>query len=255
MRYYRELINYFIQAKHRRGFGIHSPSTFRLVTQVVEERLPYYYFPFIERIRHRFNMDDVELFLNQKGEILKKSKLSLAKCGALKKSYDQILFRLVNYYKPQVIIELGTTLGFTTLYLATPNSQAEVITLSEKPEVSDLARNNIKKAAVSNIHVLEGALDSNFKKLLEQQAKVEFINVNCQMMPEGFYSYYDMLRQKNKFSGVFILNEPYYWEKSQEDLAKIKSREDVRVVLDLFHVVILLFNQELQKEEYVLRYY
>lgn len=255
MSYYVDLLRYLFQSKHRRGYGVHSPSVFRLITLVIEERLPYYSYFLIEKIRYLSNRKGVDVFLSEEGELFEKNKVCLAKWGQLGIAYDQILFRLVNYYKPKTIVELGTTMGFSTLYLATPNSQAHVITLSEKKEISDLAKNNFKKSSVCNILLKEGGIESNFRKLIQEQVQFDFLSINCTMLPRGFYSYCNTLLQTGSFGGVIVINEPYFWESNRDDLKKIKLHDQVRVVIDLFHIVILILDSNLQKEEFVLRYY
>lgn len=255
MSYYVDLLRYLFQSKHRRGYGVHSPSVFRLITLVIEERLPYYSYFLIEKIRYLSNRKGVDVFLSEEGELFEKNKVCLAKWGQLGIAYDQILFRLVNYYKPKTIVELGTTMGFSTLYLATPNSQAHVITLSEKKEISDFAKNNFKKSSVCNILLKEGDIESNFRKLIQEQVQFDFLSINCTMLPRGFYSYCNTLLQKGSFGGVIVINEPYFWESNRDDLKKIKLHDQVRVVIDLFHIVILILDSNLQKEEFVLRYY
>ena len=51
MWFYYQIIKYLLVSKHRRGFGVHSLFVFKLITDVIEEKLPYYKFSLIEKVR------------------------------------------------------------------------------------------------------------------------------------------------------------------------------------------------------------
>ena len=54
---------------------------------------------------------------------------TIAKSSLKPPKYSQLLFRIVDHYQPKNILELGTSLGLTTAYLAAAKSDAKVITM------------------------------------------------------------------------------------------------------------------------------
>lgn len=70
---------YYIKAirrlRHRRGFGVHSPFAFNLITKVIEENFMYYSYAEIEQIRreklqgklNRKSLIDEQKYLLKKG--------------------------------------------------------------------------------------------------------------------------------------------------------------------------------------------
>ena len=72
-------------------------------------------------------MTDMQIAIEDHGAGSKVNKSNKRKIKDITKNtvkapkYGQLLFRLVNYFKPESILELGTSLGISTLYLAGSN--------------------------------------------------------------------------------------------------------------------------------------
>ena len=80
--------------RHRKGYGVHSPFAYGLITKVIEEKSGYYAYKQIEDL-HRTLHD--------------RQNFNKRKC--------RLLFRLANRFKPRCIIECGSEDGYSTLYL------------------------------------------------------------------------------------------------------------------------------------------
>src|SRR5438105_2536711 len=111
------------QTKH----DIHSPFVFDLVTNIINNKAVFYAYKPVENLRRKLLSDtstiEVEDFGAGSG-FLKKRRRSIAAITATSAKpakYAQLLFRLVNRFQPETILELGTNLGISTLYLATAN--------------------------------------------------------------------------------------------------------------------------------------
>ncbi|MDR0893867.1 MAG: hypothetical protein LBN06_00990 [Prevotellaceae bacterium] len=92
--------------RHRRGYGVHSPSAFDLLTQVVYERTPYY-----------------------KYKELRREERQQRRTHGADRLYEplrvkRLLFRLVNYVQPHAIFDVGR-LASSALYLKAAATNAE----------------------------------------------------------------------------------------------------------------------------------
>lgn len=80
--------------RHRRGYGVHSPFAFNLITRVVYERAPYYKYADLLAAERRGG--------------------GTGDCEPLR--VKRLLFRLVNYAQPATLVDAGT-LSASSLYL------------------------------------------------------------------------------------------------------------------------------------------
>lgn len=105
---------------NRRGFGIHSPWAYDLITSAIEEKLPYYAY------------DDLYDYWEKAPDYLPQ----------YDENIDQLLFRLVNALHPRTILEIGTGAGVSTGYLASVSKSTPCITLdAPHPAAADVRRN------------------------------------------------------------------------------------------------------------------
>ena len=79
----RRIWNWCRRFRHRCGYGVHSPSDFFLITSVMYEGLPYYAY---DRLK------------------MASSNLSLP---LYREKVIKLLFRLVNYFRPMMLLEVG----------------------------------------------------------------------------------------------------------------------------------------------------
>ena len=134
--------------------GVHSPFIFDFNNTVLNDKTPFYSFRPIESLRSRmlltnstFNKKDWGT--GNRNGLVKVSEI--ANRDLLPARYGQLLFKMVNYYRPEKILEMGTSLGITTLYLSTPNQNARLITLEGCPETMRLAQEHFDKLHARNI--------------------------------------------------------------------------------------------------------
>src|SRR4051812_30898943 len=120
----RSRFTHFVQAK-RKGHGVHSPFVFELATKVFP--------PGKEEDFSEHPAEDwrTECSLNNKfidvtdfgtGNSGKRKISSIVTRAAKSPKEGQLLYRLVNYFRPKKMLELGTSLGVTTLYQASGNT-------------------------------------------------------------------------------------------------------------------------------------
>lgn len=88
-------------SRHHRsqGFGIHSPFAFRFVLDVLRERLPYYAYDDIAQLR--------AAVVHAVSHHWRHPRIISAKNA-------KMLFRLVNFFNPPCILQVGTSYGVST---------------------------------------------------------------------------------------------------------------------------------------------
>ena len=85
------------------------------------------------------------------------------------KETELILTTLLNLKKPAKILEIGTAIGYSSIYFATMCPEAEIYTIEKNEQMLQAARHNIKEAGLEHrIHSLYGDGQEQIDKLRDQ---------------------------------------------------------------------------------------
>ena len=108
-------LKYLLRSRYRKGYGVHSPFVFHLMTDTLECRYPYYCFEPIEDLRRTIK------------PAVRKQCLSA--------KYGRMLFRLICRFRPACMVEFGRGDGITAQYLQHASQQMTGDYLDEVPSV------------------------------------------------------------------------------------------------------------------------
>ncbi len=254
MRYFWKYLSYLFHAKHRKGFGIHSPFVFYLVTMVIEEKLPYYRFVQIENLRTLLTKTKKKIKENRNGVEKERRISEFVYESSFSPSYDQLLFRLVNFFKPKNVVEIGDSVGITTLYLATSDTRRPTYTIGESKDLADFAHTTFGKVGLQNIIQLAGSVEEKLPVVLSKEKNVDFVYFGRQASVEAMQKSLSLL--SSCFTGKTVLLMSDIWKDDRKKLwESVKKQGGGRVSIDMFHYGILIYNEDLQCENYNLLYF
>jgi predicted O-methyltransferase YrrM len=141
-------LKYILLSRHRRGHGIHSPFVFDLVSRVFRNKIDPDIVCSIEKVRKRLKADKRKIIVSDLGsgsEILKTNsrKVSdIARKSPVPEKYGVLLSNMAAEFGEQGIIELGTSFGISTIYLASACRNILVNTIEGSASVSEIAKEN-----------------------------------------------------------------------------------------------------------------
>ena len=254
--YIKSYIIYIVCARHFRGDGVHSPFVFRLINSVFREKNAYYAYRQMEKIRDTLLYNDTEIEVKDFGTGTSgKRKISDIAHKSLKnRKYAQLLFRLVNETKPKTILELGTSLGLTTMYLAASNTHSRCITLEGSPEIAEFAEKLFKKNKFTNIESHCGNIDDILPLLLNNVEKLDFVFFDANHQKAATLNYFAQCVEKIAEKTVFVFDDIYWSREMTEAWQEIKTHPKARVSIDIFAMGMIFFDTELQKGDYRVRF-
>jgi hypothetical protein len=114
--------------------GTHSPFVYKLLDEVIYDNRHFYSFDAIEAIRNSLlsRTDKIKILDLGAGSTINKnperSISDLAKNSAKSADLGRLMFRLVNHFQPKTMVELGTSLGVSTLYQALAHQEGTMHT-------------------------------------------------------------------------------------------------------------------------------
>ena len=251
-----EFIRYKIQAKHRKGHGVHSPFVFAFINDILEEKQPYYCFESIENTRKELLTNTTQIFVEDfgTGSSSKRAISTIAKTSLKNRKFTQLIFRIVAHYKPTNIIELGTSLGITTSYIASANKQARIVSIEGSKEIAKVAKNNFNQLNISNIELIVGDISSQLPSVLANNKPIDMVFFDANHKKQPTLSYYMQCIEQIGDKAIFIFDDIYWSKEMKEAWQEIRADKRIQVSIDLFSIGIAFIHPELKKKHYTINY-
>lgn len=256
----RKYANYLFHARHRNGHGIHSPFVFDLLINVIEMGGVYYSYPSIDSLRYHLSQSNQIINVTDFGAGSKKTKKTKRKIkdicnvSSIKTKYGRLLFRLVNRFQPQVILEFGTNLGLGSLYMAKANSDNKVYTIEGCPELAAVAKKNIEMLEVKNIEINVGNFDKILPEILKKIKKVDFVFFDGNHTLDATVKYFEQcIDYKNEYS-IFVFDDIHWSHEMDRAWEYVKKHDEVTVTIDLFQLGIVFFRKSLSKQNFIIKF-
>ncbi len=277
-------IRYLLSARTR--FGVHSPFLFELIEQVLRYDRPIAGTKDIDRIRKQLIKDRSTITKTDYGtggnqvygmETGSPGAVNpgaadnviagphggvkypvrvcdIARTSLSSPSKARLLYRLVKYFKPRNIIELGTSFGLTTSYLALAAPGARIISLEGCPETAALAKVNLASLNIPDVKLVVGEFLATLPDELDRVALVDFLFVDGNHNEEATLAYYRMCKSKAGNNSVFVFDDIHWSNGMEKAWDIIKGDPDTRLTVDLFHAGLVFFREESSPENYIIRY-
>jgi predicted O-methyltransferase YrrM len=248
--------SYYLAASNGKGHGIHSPFVFDFIAKILNDKKEYTDYEKAESLRQNLLHDKSALVINDygAGSSLSKSNLrsvgSIAKHAARSKKYGQLLYRIVKYYQPNTIIELGTSLGITTSYLSMAKPDSNLFTLEGATEIADAARKNFKTLELGNIKLIEGNFDYTLPSVLYHLSSVDFAFIDGNHRQEPTENYFHWLLAKTNNNSILIFDDIHWSLEMEQAWNHIKESPAVRCSIDLFFIGIIFFRPEFKEKQH-----
>lgn len=257
----KKYIRYYFTASNGKGHGIHSPFVFEFIKFVLNDKNVYSCYHETELIRKRLledhSMIDVEDF-GAGSTVIKTNKRMVSRIAAssLKpKKYAQLLFRIVQYYKPVNIVELGTSFGISTAYLANGNNQATVHTLEGATAIANIAEHSFNALSLKNIKQLRGDFEFTLSHLLHGLSNIDFVFIDGNHRKEPTLKYFQQLLTKASATSILIFDDIHWSREMEEAWAAIQQDEKVTMTIDLFFIGLVFINPDFKtKQHFIIRF-
>jgi len=254
-------LTYYTAASNGKGHGVHSPFVYDFIIHVLNDRRPFYAYTQIEAIRQQLLQDDRMLQIEDFGAGSRTIKTTQRKVAAIAGSslkpskFSQLLFRMINYYQSQTILEVGTSLGITTAYLASARQDASVITMEGATAVAAVAKENFTELGLTNIKVVEGNFDETLLSTVSPLSSIDFAFLDGNHRYEPTIRYFDSLLDHLHEYSIVVMDDIHWSEEMEQAWYKAQQYEQVTLTIDLFFIGILFFRKESKvKQHFAIRF-
>lgn len=243
-------LQYYITASNGKGHGVHSPFVFDFIQNVLNDDRHFYAYEFIEQVRRSLLLDNKILTIQDfgagstTGKSNKRKVSDIAKSALKPKKFSRLMFRMVDYYHANTIIELGTSLGITTSYLASANVKGTVHTFEGAHEVAEVAKQNFDMLSLHNIQLIEGNFDDTLTPLLNKINVVDFAFIDGNHRKEPTINYFKLLLEKATEQSIFVFDDIHWSKEMEEAWTYIQQHSAVTLTIDLFFIGLVFFRKE-----------
>lgn len=258
VRFSYDYLSHRLTARNRHG--LHSPFIYKLVDEVIYDFSDKKIYHPIEQARKRLLHDKREIMVTDLGagshlNNNRQRQISDIARNALKSpKLAQLIYRLAVNQHPQNIIELGTCLGITTLYMQQAAPEAKVYTLEGCPQTATVAGEVFKQDGAIGIQQLVGNFDDTLQPLINNLSQLDFIYIDGNHQKEATLRYFEWCLPKVHEDTLLIFDDIYWSEGMKEAWAQIKAHPQVTVTADLFWIGLVYFKKGQAKEDFKIRF-
>ena len=251
----RKYLSYIVKAKYKRGFGVHSPFAFDTITKVYEESSPYYIYETIEKEREKLKKDDREIDVEDFGTRRsgKRRVKDIARVSLKGKSDAQLIFRAVLAMNPKTTIELGTSLGITTAYLAKATEKGCVHSFEGSREIANIAEQTAKNCGTDkNTIITVGNIDDTLSEYLGKTEGIDVAFIDANHTEEATKRYFKQIEAKlSKENGLIIIDDIHGNAGMDRAWNYIKSETQGDVTFDIYSMGLIYYKKGLSRMDYV----
>lgn len=239
--------------------GIHSPFIFKLTTEAIRTEVPISQQKKIEACRRKQLKSKATIEVTDLGTAYggnrhyTRSISSIAKHSSKPLKYVELLSRLSSFLKPECILELGTSFGYSTLYLAAGNPSARVITVEGCPNTAAIARQNFTECGLTQIDSRIGNFDELLPGILKE-VKPGLVYIDGNHQYEATLGYFKTLLSHSDENTVLIFDDIYWSAGMKKAWLEIQNHPQVSASMDVFMFGLVFFRKGMTKQHFVVKY-
>lgn len=223
---------------------------------MLEDRRRFYVFSDLTGLREHIKYNYKLVPQSQFGagsQIITKKEISIAELGrqvAVDEKNGQLLFRLVNFLKPKHLLELGTSLGLSTLYQAAAALNSEMITIEGSSAIAQIAQQHIEGLGYQNIKVRNGSFESQLPQVLSDFPRLDYVYLDGDHSYAPTLSYFEQCLPHLHEQGVFVVADIYWSDDMLKAWKELQHHPSVSLSVDFYDFGLLFFRKENQEKEH-----
>lgn len=273
-----QYILYFFKAGN--AHGLHSPFVYQLFTEIISTDKWYYDFDTIEDIRADLLTDTTKIMVTDFGagaknkqpiqnhtqpnsqiteitQLTQRMISDITQRSVSQPYTSQLVFKLIDFFQPKTIIELGTSLGINTLYMAfSATNAAKIYTFEGCPEIAKKARETIELAPqiAHQIQLVVGNIDITLAQELTKLSKIDFVFFDANHRYQPTMEYFNLCLSKAHEDTVFVFDDIYWSSEMTKAWREIQQHTKVTITVDLFQIGLVFFRTKQDKQNFTLKF-
>ena len=252
----KEYLKFLLKSSNEHG--VHSPFIFDLVTKCFyKKNITLKWNDFLDKKQQLLDNKNYikvtdfgsgsKVFTTNKRQISK-----ITKVAGISNTKAKILIKIIHYFKPKNILEIGTSVGLGTSALKIGNLNSEIITVEGCSETAKVASDLFLNNGFKNIEVIVGDFKQTIPKVLKNNS-FNCIYFDGNHTKKATLTYFNYCLSAIKNDSFWIFDDIYWSSEMKEAWSEIKKHPRITVSVDVFHFGIVFFRKEQAKEHFKIR--
>ncbi len=243
----RAFLHYYRRACTR--FRLHSPFAYALVTATLDDDRHFYAFDEIDWLfrQLRKSKEPLEPLDLGAGSLRHPQKRTTAgavfRTAGSSRAFYHFLFRLILFFQPHSILELGTNLGLSALSMHRARQKARLITIEGCPHTAALARKLFAERR-ARIELLNDDFATALPRALQSLGRVDFALIDGNHRKKATIDYFQQILPYTHPRSVLFFDDIHWSPGMTEAWKQIKAHPKVRFSADFFFGGLVAFRSE-----------
>lgn len=246
--------------------AVHSPFVFSLITKCFYDKKTKPDYSLLQQYRNSLlqNKNTIEVTDFGAGSRVFKSNTrviaQIAQNAGISPKRAQLLYRITDYFQPENILEIGTSLGLATAAMSIGNQKAKITTLEGCPNTMTIAKQQLQLFNLNNIIYVNSEFSEYFKKLnsITEHSKLntehfDLIYFDGNHSKKATLDYFEYLLPTITNDTLWIFDDIHWSADMEEAWEIIKEHPKVSVTIDTFQWGLVFFRKEQPKEHFIIR--
>lgn len=250
--------------------AVHSPFVFSLITKCFYDRKPKTDYSALKEYRNSLLENKTAISVTDFGAGSKVFKSNMreiaqiANTAGISRKRAELLYRITNYFHPESILEIGTSMGLASSALRLGNPNAKITTLEGCPETAKIAQKQFRQFGFGNVNSVVTEFGSYLEKMNSSaNGSTEHYSLNTEQFSliyfDGNHSkkatleYFELLLPTITNETVWIFDDIHWSAEMEEAWKTIQKHPKVTVTIDTFQWGLVFFRYEQAKEHFIIR--
>ena len=238
--------------------SVHSPFVFNLITKCFYDRKKHSFYSLFYSYRQKIlqNKETIQVTDFGAGSRTFKSNIrkvsAIAKNAGVSRKNGELLSRVTHYFKPNSILEIGTSLGLGTVALHAGHPHSKITTLEGCQSTASIAKNMLEAFNIDNISIKIGEFSNTINHA--KTTKLDLIYFDGNHSYDATLNYFEQLLDTVNNNTIFIFDDIHWSKEMDKAWAEIKKHPEVTITIDTFYHGFVFFRKEhIEKEHFVIR--
>lgn len=251
-------LGHLVKARNRHG--VHSPFVYDLTEKVLRPQVGLPEHRAIEAMRDDLLRSDQTIRVNDLGagshvfDLPVRRVADIARSALKPPRQAELLFRLCRYFQPENVLELGTSFGISTLYLAHGAEEGTVHTIEGCPQTYRIAQHHFEQLRQRNIVPVLGSFQRRLPEVLNRLDRVDLAFLDGHHAKAPTLDYFEQCLVKSHNDTVLVFDDIHWSAGMEEAWSAVKAHPRVTVTIDLYNMGLVFLRSEQAREHFTLRY-